>query len=315
MKRFKNILYVADFSADQTSAIKRVLALADANQADLTVLLVEDPPRLGILSELLPPDEIDQRLRQQQMDKLKALLAPYERDGLRTLTYIGKPFVEIIRTAIANRHDLVIKAASATGIGDRFFVSQDMHLLRKCPCPVWLMRANETPRYTKILAALDFDPWHPEPEGERLNQRILELSSAIALADFAELHVVHVWDSMLATWADSIAKQSLENQINQERLRYQNGLEAVVDRLRQVLDSQTFDFLSPKLHLLRGEARDEIPQLAASLEVDLLVMGTVARTGVSGLFIGNTAELILNQIDCSVLAIKPDDFVSPVVIE
>lgn len=315
MKRFKNILYVADFSTEQTPAITRVLALAEANQADLTVLLVEEPPRLGMLNELLPQDEIEQRLHQQQIDKLLALFAPYEHRGLRTLVRVGKPFVEIIRTAIAERHDLVIKAATAGGIGERLFGSQDMHLLRKCPCPVWLMRANPAPRYAKILAAVDFDPWHPDPEGEQLNQRILELSSVVALADFAELHVVHVWDSMLAMWADSIAKQPLEHQINQERLRYQSGLEAVVGRLRRVLDSQTFDFLSPKLHLLRGEAREAIPQLAASLEADLLVMGTVARTGVSGLFIGNSAELILNQIDCAVLAVKPDDFVSPIVID
>ena len=41
-------------------------------------------------------------------------------------------------------------------------------------------------------------------------------------------------------------------------------------------------------------------------------MGTVARTGIPGLLIGNTAETILQRVDCSVLAVKPDGFVSPV---
>jgi len=48
------------------------------------------------------------------------------------------------------------------------------------------------------------------------------------------------------------------------------------------------------------------------LDVDLMIMGTVARTGIPGFFIGNTAESILSQIDCSVLTIKPPGFVSPV---
>jgi len=51
------------------------------------------------------------------------------------------------------------------------------------------------------------------------------------------------------------------------------------------------------------------------IEADIVVMGTVARTGVPGFIMGNTAETILNQIDCSVLAIKPPDFITPVTME
>jgi len=41
-------------------------------------------------------------------------------------------------------------------------------------------------------------------------------------------------------------------------------------------------------------------------------MGTVGRTGIQGFFIGNTAEEILNQVECSVLAVKPPGFQTPV---
>jgi nucleotide-binding universal stress UspA family protein len=44
-------------------------------------------------------------------------------------------------------------------------------------------------------------------------------------------------------------------------------------------------------------------------------MGTVARIGIPGLLIGNTAETILDQLDCSVLAVKPPGFVSPVALD
>lgn len=44
-------------------------------------------------------------------------------------------------------------------------------------------------------------------------------------------------------------------------------------------------------------------------------MGTFARIGIAGFFIGNTAEAILEQLQCSVLAVKPPGFVSPVSLE
>ena len=78
---------------------------------------------------------------------------------------------------------------------------------------------------------------------------------------------------------------------------------------------ETYEALKPKIHLPKGHAREAIPALAGKVKVNLVVMGTVARTGILGLIIGNTAECIFGQIDCSVLAFKPDGFVTPVTIE
>ena len=66
------------------------------------------------------------------------------------------------------------------------------------------------------------------------------------------------------------------------------------------------------VHLLRGEPAEVIIELAAKRNIDLIIMGTVARTGIPGLFIGNTAESVLRQVDCSVLTVKPMGFVTPV---
>ena len=68
-------------------------------------------------------------------------------------------------------------------------------------------------------------------------------------------------------------------------------------------DSQAVE---PRTHLLKGSPSAIIPNLARTLRVDLIVMGTVARTGIPGLIIGNTAESILRDIDCSLLAVKPE---------
>jgi len=81
------------------------------------------------------------------------------------------------------------------------------------------------------------------------------------------------------------------------------------------LGKDAVDYIKPRLHMPKGAARKVIPEIAKELQVDCIVMGTVARTGIPGLFMGNTAETILDQLECSVLAIKPPGFVTPVTLE
>ena len=72
--------------------------------------------------------------------------------------------------------------------------------------------------------------------------------------------------------------------------------------------------LLPKVHPHHGTAATVIPELARQLHADLVAIGTVARTGIAGWLIGNTAEAILEQLQCSVVAVKPSGFVSPVTL-
>ncbi len=81
-------------------------------------------------------------------------------------------------------------------------------------------------------------------------------------------------------------------------------------RLQELVAEQTDG--TAIVHMLQGRPGTVIPEVVTQQNGDLLVMGTVCRTGIPGLFIGNTAEMILSQVDCSVLTIKPADFRSPV---
>jgi nucleotide-binding universal stress UspA family protein len=65
----------------------------------------------------------------------------------------------------------------------------------------------------------------------------------------------------------------------------------------------------------RGEPEAVIPEFVVAQGIDLVVMGTVARSGIAGLLIGNTAERVLSKLPCSVLAVKPDGFVCPVSLD
>ncbi len=78
-------------------------------------------------------------------------------------------------------------------------------------------------------------------------------------------------------------------------------------------DHERFDGII--LHIERGEAWQVISAIESAHDIDLIVMGTIERTNIPGFFIGTTAETVLRQVNCSVLTVKPDQFVSPIKIE
>lgn len=198
MKRFENVLYIVEPGAGQAAAVERAVALAANNQARLTVLDVVAAPRLGPFSDQHTSQEAELLLRRESLERLETLMAPYRgRAAFDLAVRTGVRFVEVIREVIEHDCDLVIKNATGKkGLHGRLFGSTDMHLLRKCPCPVWLLRPGGGDNHERIVAAVDFDPWEPANEETLLNRRILELSGSLALSDFAELHLVHAWEPL-----------------------------------------------------------------------------------------------------------------------
>jgi nucleotide-binding universal stress UspA family protein len=219
----------------------------------------------------------------------------------------GVPFLQIIREVLRNDHDLVmITAEGRGGLKEKLFGSTAMHLMRKCPCPVWVVRPTQPERYTRILAAVD--PSSQEQEQYGVNIKILDLATALAQRDRCELVVVHTWTFP--------AERSLRSGHSVESSEMERWVRRARDlrrrRLAELLRPYPLQELQSQVYMLKGEPGHLIPELAAKLEVGLIVMGTVSRTGVAGLLIGNTAERILRQVGCSVLAVKPDGFLSPV---
>lgn len=321
MKRFKHILYVAEVSVAQEVAIGRAVSLAQNNQAHLTVIDVIREVTAGIG---MPPGgpitaDLTAARVSQRRQEIESLITPY-RDLINVDidVLVGRKFLEVIRTVLRKGHDLVIKPAENPGWIDRLFGSDDMHLLRKCPCPVWLMKPEETTNYQCILASVGMDPDDQDSEEQALNQAILELASSLALSDFAELHLVHVWDApeagFASLWADNA--EAAEIDFTQSvHSHHKREMEHLTRNLRQHMGDEAYAYLSPRIHMPRGKAEKEIPALARKLNADLVVMGTVARTGIPGLIIGNTAEAVLDQLNRSVLAIKPPGFASPVTLD
>lgn len=230
----------------------------------------------------------------------------------------GKPFLDIIHRVLDEGYDLVIKAAETIGApGGSILASTDQHLLRKCPCPVWLMMPSQKPQTTAILAAIDIDEFvASDPETmNALNRTILELATNLCLLQGATLHVLHVWDAPAEgmTRLFSPSDESVNDYLRSVQVQHRAALDSLIADVRSKIGESQFDMLKLKHHLVQGDARDMIPLVARDVSADILVMGTIARTGIPGFIIGNTAEDVLNSVSCSVVTAKPPGYVSPVV--
>jgi len=318
VKRFKNILYVYEESVVQNATFASAVSLAQNNQANLTLIDVIPEVTSGIG---MPPGEpistdLETARIAERRKTLESMIASHQQDmTIHIDVLVGIKFLEVIRAVIKGGYDLLIKPAENPDYIERLFGSEDMHLLRKCPCPVWMMKAEETSNYDCIVAAVDMDPDELKSSEQALNQEVLELASSLALSELASLHLVHVWDEPAAgfvgLWTDN-PTEAERSMIDGAHDRHENAMKILTQNLSRHIGAEAYEYLAPRIHLLRGDAKKEIPALVRNLNADLVVMGTVARTGISGFIIGNTAEAILDQLQCSVLAIKPPGFVSPV---
>ena len=310
IRRFKRILLVARGHSEEAAAIARAVRLAKENGARLSVLRVLQtlPPDLHIAGDP-PAGSLEKMAAEAAHRGLVKAMKPAEKQGVRASIKVtwGTPFVEVIREVLRQQHDLVMLNASSAGrLRAGLFGHMTMRLMRKCPCPIWVVKSAQRGPYERVLAALG--PESDSKKAAALNQKILEMASSMAALEKSELHAVHAWD----LFADAI--------LHGRAGVPETELKRMAARTRTLRKKWLADLLSAydaaghpgRVHLLRGSPAVTIPRLVRRKKIDVLVMGTVCRTGMTGFLMGNTAEKILRQVDCSVLTLKPDGFVSPV---
>jgi nucleotide-binding universal stress UspA family protein len=299
MQRFKNILVVYQNAIGDDATLDRATLLAKRNGSRLTLVEVLDVETGGHLESA--------EQRRQHLDRIADSIRWRGVSVERTEVLVGTPFLEITRQVLRRRHDLVMMTTDgmAGGLKRVLFGSTSMHLMRKCPCPVWVTKGASR-RYRGILAAVD--PGSGTEAQTMLNTTILQLAVSLARIEGSELHVVHTWalrGRELETSRSEITEQMREALLKRAAAPYRERLEAVVSE-------HDFRGLRHQNHLLEGRPEQRIPEFAAKHDIELIVMGTICRTGVPGFFIGNTAETVLQSVDCSVITAKPPGFVTPV---
>ncbi|WP_319470665.1 universal stress protein [uncultured Pseudodesulfovibrio sp.] len=300
---FKKILLDLGASVDG-QLIAQAVDYCERADAKLTILNVFEEPSASV-SSYFSSHHKDLRkvilksyetMVSTEIDKLKIDLSNVDRD-IRW----GKDFIETIKTVKKGNFDLVISASqNLEGPPD----STAMHLMRKCPCPVWIHRGNLWKGAIRILAAINTSD--SSEENQKLNRKILAHSLRLNEILRGHLHVVTCWSGYMESVLSSprfTEKEKVEY-LEFEQSQTQKALTTISEEL-SLTDAV-------KVKIFHGNPAAIIPQYAAEQKMDIVVMGSVARTGIPGLLIGNTAEKIMSNLENSIVAIKPDGFESPV---
>ncbi len=297
MEAFRNILVGIDIdakgelAAGSCSALEQALQLARKTQATLTLMhvihIVDN--RYEVMSE---QPAITAELKQQATALLQTLAAQGSGLDIKTKVVEGLHWRELILEVLRANHDLVIVGTRGRGVAGRaLFGSTGNRLLRNCPCPVWSIKPMDKDRFDNLLVAHDLT---------EVGQRALSLAAGIAKLQGTRLHVLHVMEH-------PETKRFLGHIAEEEVSRREQVARAAIEEQCKALKLDN----PAGITVVSGDAYTEILSYARQNDVDLLCMGTVARSGLAGLITGNTAENVLPWVTCSLIAIKPEGFVSP----
>ncbi len=303
---FKNILVHADGRNECRDLITCAVELAEQQEARLK--LVDVVPKAPWPSSALTGnmDRFLDQLTDAKQTRLQQLAAEFQSDTLAVTHRVlqAPTSVAIIREAILGEHDLVIKAVKgAESQRSGFFGTSARRLLRKCPMPLLLVKPDFTGPFSHIVAAVDATSEHERDVA--LNGEIIQMAKHLC-ADTAGPHLLHAW----SLYGASILKEHMRPEELAEAVeKTEQHAQRCID---QLVAKYHLNEAQELVHLIQGDPINVIPGFVAETNPDLLVMGTVGRSGVAGLLMGNTAEQILESIACSVLAVKPPGFETPI---
>jgi nucleotide-binding universal stress UspA family protein len=299
--RFTKLLLCV--TEDDDATVRYVARLAAATNADLTIVdVIEDIPRVA--RRLLPDSwNLAALVRDQKQARIESSATLARRLGVRpTATLLsGSPIKALVREVVRGGHDLLAVGVASAGTVQCVGASAT-RLLREVPCPVLLVAPSRRRRRPRVLVAVDTDLW--DSKGKRaLTAKLVKTAVGFAEQHNGELHVLHAW----VPYAERMIIRAGLTHVEAERFLASVREESRQDLMR-ALAPLSAELDGAKVHLVKGDPRVAIAEFATSHRIDLLVMGTVGRTGVAGRIIGNTAEAVLRQMPCSMLVLKPDDW-------
>jgi len=318
MPAIKKCLFFVDSQPDDL-LVARVAERAKTWKAQVTLASSVRPvPQIGslIAKRELSQDEIRNLEVQDRQEWLEGLAKRMREGGapVSTRVLVGNASEAIIRAVQHEGFDYVVKAPAPDGVvGSKRLGALDMRLIRACPCPVAVVRPPKK-QSNRIVAAVELNA--DTTLQSALNQSILAHAALVARVQLDHVYVVHAWtlygESILKSPRVAMPQAELEALLESERKSRYDQLVATINQFRSSLDGTDSQMFRPELELVKGDPTEAIPRKVEELEADILVMGTASRGGIRGFLIGNLAETLLNQVDCSVLTVKPDDFVCPI---
>ncbi|MBY6185514.1 universal stress protein UspE [Marinobacter hydrocarbonoclasticus] len=307
MGTYKRILVAIDPTHEAQPALVRGAHLAECCGGQLTLLVCIFDFSYEMTSMLSVDEREAMRnsIVTQRQAWLEQQAQTYRDKGIAVDTKVAwhnRPFEAIIEQAITGQHDVIVKSTHHHDkLKSVIFTPTDWHLLRKSPVPVLLVKEGDWPAEGKVLVAVNVAA--EDEDHQNLNDEIIGHARKLAHAINGQIHLVNGYPGTPVNIA--IELPDFDAHAYNESLKAHHQL-----RISEL--ARKHDINEKHCHVIEGLPEDVIPELAEELEAELVVLGTVGRTGFSAALIGNTAEHVIDSLECDLLAIKPEGFESPV---
>ena len=297
----------SDAAASMDAATGVALAISKSSGVHLTLLTAIETPRDPFVQTPLG-QEMMGLVREDRQQRLATLEQQAQRElpqgRVASVLMEGEVAWHTLTShAIKHHPDLVIVPADG-GASASPFGTLSQHLFRKCPAPVWSVQSSASRFPKRALVAVD--PGAEGSDDRLLSQEVLRFSIGLAAHLGMELHLAHAWslqDEGLI--ASKYGPGGLQPYFD---LQLQFAKEATDQLLQQTGGKERIT----AVHYPKGDPGKAIPALAEEIEADVVILGSAARRGLQGFFIGSVAETILSRLKSSALVVKRPGFISPV---
>jgi universal stress protein E len=263
-----------------------------------TPVFLEVQPLIGTSIAELKRESLAKR--QQRLDLLVARARKLGVPASGAVEWDFPPHEAIVRQAVSVRADLVIAECHEGKRRGWLMRLTDWELLRASPMPVLIMKSHKPWRRPRVLAAVDPSHAHAKPSG--LDARIAAEGDLLAKALRGSLHLMH------ANYPSVIGMTLGDPGIDAVTLAASYDAQKAQDKREFEAFAAAAGIPRARRHLVDRSPADAIAVVARKVGADFVVMGAVSRSGLKRLFIGDTAERVLNSLSCDVLVVKPAHF-------
>jgi len=300
------VLVVVDPTASVHPAIDRAAWLARHEPAHIELFISDYTPTLAPSRSGWTVDEARANVIERHRRRLEQLAEPLRAEKLAVDVDARWDYPlhdSIVRKAQDAGADLVIKDTHYHSVLKRsIFSNTDWSLIRNCGATLWLVKPRPPGQRPCFVAAVD--PLHQRDKPAELDQRILTTARALGDSLNGEVHAFHAFDvaAAIAVSTDSMS-MPIALPLNElaDAMRAEHT-DAVARLCKQ------HDLPPERTHVHQGGTRQLLLALTEQLRADAVVMGAVSRSGLKGLFLGNTAEDVLDRLHCDLIIVKPDGF-------
>lgn len=296
MEPFRSILVDIDATDRAQPALERAARLARSSGARLTIVDMKGVPAYA---RSYLPASLEEGMASRRREALARLAEGVTDVSVESKLLEGRGGTALVDEVLASGHDLVVREGARDLVAPRREPSGAVNtdLLRRCPCSVLLVGHGGAAGEPRIAAAVNTSTEDGKTD-QALNTRIAETAALMAELEGGSVTLLHAWEVFAEGMVRGVA--SPEGYAEYQAAARQRAADDFA-RFTQSLGGR---LSGVSAELRRGEPEDVIPEFVVAEGIDLVVMGNVARRGIPGFLIGNTAERVLPRLPCAVLVVK-----------